>query len=64
MRKGQKKIIKDKSTIYSFVYERTNTRYTIEFICMKGKYIINQLESRGNRGCPEEVVNYVKNYIK
>lgn len=57
-------INKDKSAIYSFVYERTNTRYTIEFICIKGKYIINQIESRGNGGCPEEVVNYVNKYLK
>lgn len=56
---------KDKCAIYSWVNPDTKKRYTIEFGCSKkGQYYIAQIQGMCDRGCPEEVREYVSNFIK
>lgn len=55
-------INKDISAIYSFIHE--GKRYTAEFcVNKKGCYYINQIQSRYDRGCPNEVWKMVKGLI-
>ena len=58
------KINKDISAIYSFTY--SNRRYTVEFGTNRSytEYGIVQIQSKCNRGCPEEVSEYVNQLIK
>lgn len=53
----------DICAIYSCAVE--GKRYTIEFRQNeKGKYYIQQIQSRYNRGCPQNVKQLIQNYIK
>lgn len=57
------KVNDDECAIYSFVYEPTRKRYTIEFIKKGERFIIEQIQSECDRGCPREVKRYVNSYI-
>ena len=52
----------DQSAIYSFVHE--GQRYTVEFGVLCGRYRIKQIQSKCNRGCPEEVREMVEKLIE
>lgn len=55
-------INKDECAIYSFSINEK--RYTAEFrINKKGKYIINQIQSKYDRGCPVKVKEQVRNHL-
>lgn len=53
----------DYCAIYSFVYQRTQKRYTIEFHENNGIYCINQMQSKCDRGASKEVYDYVESFI-
>ncbi len=59
------KVNKDLCAIYSFVYPETEKRYTVEFVQRKdGTYYMNQIQSMCDRGAPDEVKQYVLNFIE
>lgn len=60
-----KKINKDNCAIYSFIYNNTGKRYTIEFMknIKNERYRIEQIQGMCDRGCPREVRKYVQNFI-
>lgn len=58
------KVNKDLCAIYSFVYPGTEKRYTVEFVQRKdGTYYMNQIQSMCDRGAPDEVKQYVVNFM-
>lgn len=54
----------DYCAIYSFVYQRTQKRYTIEFHENNGIYYISQMQSKCDRGASDEVYDYVESFLK
>lgn len=56
------KVNQDKCAIFHLIYKEKE--YTIEFTISNGQYIIRQIQSRCDRGCPEDVRNYVKECIR
>lgn len=57
------KIANDICAIYSCFYEKENKRYTIEFLYSNGNYIINQIQSKYDRGCSQDFRNYLKELL-
>lgn len=58
------KIAADRCAIYSCYYEKENKRYTIEFCFHNGKYTINQIQSKYDRGCSPEFREYLYSLLK
>lgn len=61
-------ISNDTSAIYHLCYHKKGSDYdgrpyTIEFCNNKGCYYINQIQSPYDRGCPDEVREYVKSCV-
>lgn len=55
----------DVCAIYSFIYKPNRKRYTIEFRYdfRNKKYLINQIQSKCNRGSSNEVRDYIKSFL-
>lgn len=56
------KINKDKSAIYSVIYD--NKRYTLEIKERRKKYYLAQISGYGNSSAPVELIEKIKNIIK
>ena len=62
------RINRDSCTIYSYVdkegeFGEEGKRYTIEFGKSHNKYIINQIQSKYDKGCPAKFRHYVQSLI-
>lgn len=54
----------DRCAIYSFIYEPDNKRYTCEFRLSNNGYMLNQIQSKRDRGASSEVKEYIKSLLK
>ena len=56
------KINKDRCAIYHLDYNGHG--YTLEFVKIGNKYIVNQIQSKANRGAPTELWQYVQELLE
>lgn len=53
----------DVCAIYSYVYPETKNRHTIEFRIKNGKYKIEQIQKKYDRGCDNGVRELIQSYL-
>ena len=58
-----KNVNNDSCAIYSFIYPKTGKRYTIEFSKRNERYVMDQIQSKCNRGASQEVKDYINNFL-